>query len=82
MNEERLEYLVNEMYYNYLEQDEAKELIDYITNLQQENTQLKSVIKEIREYIKEKEKDGTLWTVKSTDEILEILDKYQEGKHE
>ena len=53
-----------------------------IIELQQENQQLKSVIKEIREYIKEKEKDGTLWTVKSTDEILEMLDKYQEGKHE
>ena len=38
--------------------------------------QLQSVIKEIREYIKEKEKDGTLWSVKSTDEILQILDKY------
>lgn len=34
MNKERLEYLVNEMYYNYLEQNEAKELIDYIEDLQ------------------------------------------------
>jgi hypothetical protein len=41
MNEERLEHLVNEMYYNYLEQDEAEELIDYIKDLQQENQQLK-----------------------------------------
>ena len=34
MNKERLEYLVNEMYYNYLEQNEAKELIDYIVDLE------------------------------------------------
>jgi DNA polymerase II large subunit len=35
MNKERLEYLVNEMYYNYLEQDEAQELVNYINDLQQ-----------------------------------------------
>lgn len=54
---------------------EAQAIIDYIEQLQQENQQLKSVLDEIREYIKEKEKDGTLWTVKATDGLLQILDK-------
>lgn len=33
IEKERLEYLVNQMYYNYLNQNEAKELIDYIKYL-------------------------------------------------
>ena len=33
IEKERLEYLVNQMYYNYLNQNEAKELIDYIIYL-------------------------------------------------
>ena len=38
----------------------------------------KSLLDEIREYIKEKEKDGTLWSVKATDDLLQILDKVKE----
>ena len=38
MNKERLEYLINEMCCNFLYQDEAQEVIDYIENLQQRIT--------------------------------------------
>jgi DNA repair exonuclease SbcCD ATPase subunit len=38
----------------------------------------KSILHEIREYIKEKERDGTLWSVKATDDLLQILDKVKE----
>ena len=48
MNKERLEYLVNEMYYNYLEQNEAQELIDYIKDLEQRINDAKDVVKEIK----------------------------------
>lgn len=96
MSEERLEYLVNKMYYEYLDTIEAKELIDYIEQSKLTNQalsgclkidkekidyyvdrceQLEKVLDEIREYIKEKEKDGTLWSVKATDGLLQILDK-------
>lgn len=71
-------------------------------NLQQENQQLKSVIKEIREYINSYDvfKEFSFPLMKRDEEnqikssikyefdtsikkaLLQILDKYQEGKHE
>ena len=73
MNKERLEYLINEMYYNYLEQDEAKELIDYILNLQQELTDYK---KKVEMY--ENPDDLTLFYMwldeKAKDKIKELTD--------
>lgn len=47
----------------------------YGKTIAEENFRLKSVLKEIRKYIKTKEKDGTLWSVKVTDELLEKIDK-------
>ena len=47
MNKERLEYLVNEMYYNYLEKDEAQELINYIKNLEQRIDKVNQIIDEL-----------------------------------
>lgn len=41
MSEEKLEKYWNKVYYDYLEQEEAKELIDYYKNMEQENKQLK-----------------------------------------
>lgn len=35
MNNERLELLLNKMYYNYLEKEEAKIIIDYIISLEE-----------------------------------------------
>ena len=46
-----------------------------ITTISRGNKKIKSVLDEIREYIKEKEKDGTLWSVKATDYLLQMLDK-------
>ena len=71
MNEERLEHLVNEMYYNYLEQDEAKELIDYITNLQQELTKYKERCEKAIEYVKQLEHSD--WVSFGRTILLEIL---------
>ena len=39
-----------------------------------------NVLNEIRKYIKEKEEDGTLWSVKATDGLLQILDKVKENE--
>lgn len=64
MNKERLEYLVNEMYYNYLEQNEAQELIDYIEDLQQR-------ISRAIEYIK----NENLRIVDISKEIPELCEK-------
>ena len=41
--------------------------------------QLEQVLDEIREYINEKERDGTLWTVESTDKIKQILNRLKDG---
>ena len=41
MSEERLEKLCNKMYYDYLEKEEAQEIINYIHLLEEENKQLK-----------------------------------------
>lgn len=49
------------------------ELIDYINNLQQENHQLKDRIEKSNRVYGKHEKDGTLWFVKSTNELKEIL---------
>lgn len=40
MNKERLEKLCNKMYYSYLDEEEAQELIDYYKNMEQENKHL------------------------------------------
>ena len=48
MNKERLEYLVNEMYHNYLEQDEAQELTDYINDLEQRIDKLEKENEKLR----------------------------------
>ena len=45
MSKERLEKLLNGVYYEYLDIDEAQELIDYVQELQQENEKLKEKIK-------------------------------------
>lgn len=44
MSEEKLEKYWNKVYYDYLEKEEAKELIDYYKNMEQENKQLKEAL--------------------------------------
>ena len=44
MSEEKLEKYWNKVYYDYLEQEEAEELIEYYKNMEQENKQLKEKI--------------------------------------
>ena len=57
----------------------SKPIIDYITTLQEENEKLKSIIKEVREYIKEHTENidrGRYYEdYIETYPILEILDK-------
>ena len=52
MSEEKLEKYWNKVYYDYLEQEEAEELIDYDKNMEQENKQQKSILTELEEIIK------------------------------
>lgn len=71
-------YLCNQYYMLY--KHEIKKLVSYIEKLQQENTHLKSVLKEIREYIKNTNfwglyEDIPMSEVKYGDDILEIIDK-------
>lgn len=51
MSEERLEKLCNKMYYDYLEKEEAQEIINYIHLLEEKNKQLKEDKKEAVKYI-------------------------------
>lgn len=54
MNYDRIEYLLNQVYYNYLSKEEANELIDYITNLEKENQKLnkyKSIVDNLINYL-------------------------------
>lgn len=44
-----------------------------IENLKYDNKLLKDRINKAVEYMKEKEKQGTLWFVKSTDELFSLL---------
>ena len=86
MKKERLEYLLNTMYYEYLETNEAQEVIDYVKRIEEENEHLKLIIKEVREYI-ENNFDKCGICVSGTDmpysyieELLEILDKVGDNK--
>lgn len=81
MNEERLNELFNIVNEGYSSIQE-REIRDYITNLQQENRQLKEVINKAIEYIKEnKEKYYQDWgqddcstdTYLDEDEVLKLL---------
>jgi hypothetical protein len=60
--------------------DENCKLSELWKDSQVENRQLKGVLKEIREYMEVEEEAGTLWTVRSTNVILEIIDKAGIGK--
>lgn len=70
MNNERIEYLVNEMYYNYLEINEAQELVDHINDLHQRIT--KAI-----EYIDRRDIE---WGSDEHDKLLEIL-RGEKWKH-
>lgn len=41
MNKEELEILINKMYYDYVDREEAQKIIDYINNFEKENQELK-----------------------------------------
>lgn len=76
MSEEKLEKYWNKVYYDYLEQEEAKELIDYYKNMEQENKQLKDKINNALNYIKWHYDLGTKKEVSFCllrDRLLEIL---------
>lgn len=70
------------------ETGEAKALLNYITNLQQENQQLKDIIKEIKAYVManclynfkydEDELFEIITDEKASDDLMEILDKVKE----
>ena len=51
MSEEKLEKYWNKVYYDYLEQEEAEELINYYKNMEQENKQLKEKLKKTRKIL-------------------------------
>lgn len=48
-------------------------LIEEAKELQQENKQLKKQKDDVTQYIKKHEKDGDLWSVKVTDDLLRML---------
>ncbi len=53
--------------------EEYQGMIEANVRLSNENSDLKDRIEKALEYINKHEKDGTLWFVKSTDELKEIL---------
>ena len=79
MNYNRIEYLLKQSYYNYLSKEEAKELIDYIINLEKENQQLKDNWNKLKEIVKSqsdfklKIRNKEVWF-----EIDELLSKMKE----
>ena len=75
MNKERLEYLVNEMYYNYLEKDEAQELTNYIKNLEQRIDKAIDKIKELYEIGEE-----WYWDTYEIKDYVEEIDEILGGK--
>ena len=48
MNKEELEILLNKMYYDYVDREEAQKIIDYIKNLEKENQELKKQLDYLR----------------------------------
>lgn len=48
MNKEELEILLNKMYYDYVDIEEAQKIIDYIKNLEKENQELKKQLDYLR----------------------------------
>ena len=77
MSEEEVEELIA-IYKDKGRLQTAKRLGNMFQSYQKvvlENTQLKSVLKEIREFIEVEKEAGILWTERSTNVILEIIDK-------
>lgn len=74
MDEERLEYLLNQTYYNYLERDEAQELINYVEHLKTLKRGLLSCLKLDKEKI-DYYVDRCEQLEKVLDEIREYLNK-------
>lgn len=48
MNKEELEILLNKMYYDYVDREEAQKIIDYIKNLEKEKQELKKQLDYLR----------------------------------
>ena len=48
MTKEELEILLNKMYYDYVDREEAQKIIDYIKNLEKENQELKKQLDYLR----------------------------------
>lgn len=48
MSEERKEKLFNKMYYDYLEREEAEEVIDYLLKLEEKNKQLQEENRQLK----------------------------------
>lgn len=53
MNKEEKEKLLNKLYYDYLDNNEAKKVIDYIINLEKENQRLKEQLQQKEVEIKD-----------------------------
>lgn len=66
MNKEELEILLNKMYYDYVDREEAQKIIDYIKNLEKENQELKEELE--KEYNKGYER-GILDTVEENQRL-------------
>ena len=72
MSEERLEKLLNKMYYDYLEREEAQEVINYIKKLEKENKMLRDYgekVGEIRNQLYDK-----------IDKALEYIEEVFDGE--
>lgn len=51
MNKEKLEILLNKMYYDYVDREEAQKIIDYIKNLEQRIDKSIEINKQIKEFV-------------------------------
>ena len=74
MNKEELEKLINKMYYEYLDTEEAQKIIDYIKKLEQENKILKENA-EHNDKVVDKVNWGNQQLKKENQKYKEVIDK-------
>ena len=77
MSEERMNYLLEQAYHNYLYTDEVEEIKDYLNQLQQENQQLKEETEKLNHIIDKQDRDIT--TISNGNKRLNnVLDEIRE----
>lgn len=73
MSEEELERLLNKMYYEYLDRDEAQKVIDYIINLDHQKQELINWLESKNNITLTQHK-----TIEPVIKVQEVIDKIKE----